>query len=119
MEGWPTVNTRTAIPVDRLVREKALDLYRFIDKVIKNPGRVKIRRKVALGREEEKVLGVAREENVDLVVLDIPNKSFFSNLIARAKFVRIVSRLPCPVLLNPVLEKAWPRLPPYYRTAKT
>jgi nucleotide-binding universal stress UspA family protein len=54
MEGWPMPNNPTAIPLDRLVREKALDLYRFIEKVIRNPGRVKIRRKVALGHEEEK-----------------------------------------------------------------
>jgi len=64
-------NNPTAIPLDRLVREKALDLYRFIEKVIRNPGRVKIRRKVALGHEEENILGVAREENIDLVVLGI------------------------------------------------
>src|ERR1700741_2058711 len=37
MEGWPQQNAPTAIPVDRLVREKALDLYRFIEKVIRNP----------------------------------------------------------------------------------
>jgi hypothetical protein len=36
-----------------LLGEKALDLYRFIAKVVKNPGRLKIRRKVALGNKEE------------------------------------------------------------------
>jgi nucleotide-binding universal stress UspA family protein len=79
MEGWPMLNTQTTIPLDRLVREKALDLYRFIEKVIRNSGRVKIRRKVALGHEEEKILGVAREENIDLVVLGIRNESFFGS----------------------------------------
>jgi nucleotide-binding universal stress UspA family protein len=79
MEGWPMLNTQTTIPLDRLVCEKALDLYRFIEKVIRNSGRVKIRRKVALGHEEEKILGVAREENIDLVVLGIRNESFFGS----------------------------------------
>jgi nucleotide-binding universal stress UspA family protein len=106
MEGWPMLNTQTTIPVDRLVREKALDLYRFIEKVIRNPGRVKIRRKVALGQEDEKILGVAREENIDLVVLGIRNGSFFANLMARAKFLKIISRLSCPVLLRPALGKS-------------
>jgi nucleotide-binding universal stress UspA family protein len=105
MEGWPMLNTQITIPLDRLVREKALDLYRFIEKVIRNPGRVKIRRKVALGHEEEKILGVAREENIDLVVLGIRNESFFSYLMGRAKLLKIISRLPCPVLLKPVFGK--------------
>jgi nucleotide-binding universal stress UspA family protein len=105
MEGWPMLNTQTTIPLDRLVREKALDLYRFIEKVIRNPGRVKIRRKVALGHEEEKILGVAREENIDLVVLGIRNESFFSYLMGRAKLLKIISRLPCPVLLKLVFGK--------------
>ena len=106
MEGWPLPDTPAAIPVDRLVREKALDLYRFIENVIRNPGRLKIRRKVALGVEEEKIPGVAREENVDLVVLGMENKSFLSNLISRARFLKITSRLPCPVVLNPTFIKA-------------
>ena len=100
-------NTQMAIPVDRLVREKALDLYRFIEKVVRNPGRVKIRRKVVLGLEEEKILGVAREENIDLVVLSIRNESFLSTLMARAKFLKIISRLPCPVLLRPAFDKSF------------
>ena len=107
MEGWPILNTQTTIPVDRLVREKALDLYRFIEKVVRNPGRVKISRKVALGLEEEKILGVAREENIDLVVLSIRNESFLSTLMARAKFLKIISRLPCPVLLRPAFDKSF------------
>ena len=109
MEGWPILNTQTTIPVDRLVREKALDLYRFIEKVVRNPGQIKIRRKVALGLEEEKILGVAREENIDLVVLSIRNESFLSTLIARAKFLKIISRLPCPVLLKPAFDKFFAR----------
>ena len=100
MEGWPMPDPPAAIPVDRLLREKALDLYRFIEKVIRNPGRLKIRRKVTLGHEEEKILGVAREENIDLVVLGN------SNLMTRSKFLKIISRLPCPVLLKPAFGKS-------------
>jgi len=105
MEGWPPSNTPISIPLDRLVREKALDLYHFIEKVVRNPNNLKIRRKVALGLEEEKIVGVAREENIDLVVLGVRNESFFSNLLDRAKFVKIMSRLPCPVLLKPGFGK--------------
>ena len=59
----PTLNPPAPIPVDRLLGEKALDLYRFIARVVKNPGRLKIRRKVALGNKEEQILGVAKQEN--------------------------------------------------------
>ena len=110
MEGWPLLNISTSIPIDRLIREKMLDLYRFIESVVRNP-RLKIRRKVALGQEEEKILGVAREENIDLVVLGIRNESFLSNLIARAKFLKIVSRLPCPVLIRPEFGKSLTKHP--------
>jgi nucleotide-binding universal stress UspA family protein len=77
MEGMPALNRPVGIPLDRLLREKALDLYRFIEKVVRNPGPLKIRRKVVLGNEAEKILGVAEEENIDLVVLAVPQKSLF------------------------------------------
>ncbi len=101
MEGAPMLNPPAAIPVDRLLREKALDLYNFIEKVIRNPGPLKIRRKVALGNKAEKILGVAKEENIDLVVLAVRKQSFFPYLMARGKLLRMISRMPCPVLLKP------------------
>src|SRR5262245_15671463 len=57
MEGAPTLNPPAGIPIDRLLREKALDLYRFIEKVVRRRGQVKIRRKIALGDKAEKILG--------------------------------------------------------------
>ena len=39
MEGSPVLNRPPAIPIDRLLREKALDLYRFIERVVKNRDR--------------------------------------------------------------------------------
>ena len=77
MEGAPMLNPPAAIPVDRLLREIALDLYYFIEKVVRNSGPLKISRKVALGNKAEKILGVAKEENIDLVVLAVRKQSFF------------------------------------------
>src|SRR5437899_7651934 len=110
MEGAPMLNPPAGIPVDRLLREKALDLYHFIEKVVRNPGRLKIRRKVALGNKEEKILGVAREEGIDLVVLPIRKKSFFPYLMARGKLLKMISRFPCPVLLKSPFGEPWPHL---------
>ena len=108
MEGAPMLNPPAGIPVDRLLSEKALDLYRFIEKVVRNPGQVKIRRKVALGNKAEKILGVVKDERIDLVVLAIRKTSFFSYLMARGRLLRMISRFPCPVLLKPSFDEPWP-----------
>jgi nucleotide-binding universal stress UspA family protein len=108
MEGWPMPNRPASIPVDRLLSERALDLYRFIEKVVRNPSRLKIRRKVALGNEEEKILGVAREDGIDLVVLSIRKTSLFPYLMARGKLLKMISKFHCPVLLNPSFGAPWP-----------
>jgi universal stress protein A len=111
MEGAPMLNPPAAIPVDRLLREKTLDLYRFIEKVVRNPGALKIRRKVVLGKKAEKILGVAEEENIDLVVLAIrQKKSFFPYLMAGGKLLKMISRFPCPVLLKSPVGEPWPHV---------
>ncbi|MGN6719001.1 MAG: universal stress protein [Candidatus Binatia bacterium] len=108
MEGAPMLNTSARIPVDKLLREKALDLYNFIEKVVRNPGRVTIRRKVALGNEAEKIQRTANEELIDLVVLTFRKQAFFRHIMARARFLRVIARMPCPVLLTPALDERLP-----------
>ena len=107
MEGVPMLNPPATIPVDRLLSEKALDLYRFVENAVKNPGPVKIRRKVALGDKADKILRVADEENIDLVVLAFRKTAFFPYL-ARGSLLKIISRFPCPVLLKPPFDEPWP-----------
>ena len=63
------LNRPARISVDRLLSEKALDLYHFIEKVVRDPERLMIRRKVMLGNKTETILRVVEEENIDLVVL--------------------------------------------------
>jgi universal stress protein A len=101
MEGYPMLNPPAGIPVDRLLREKALDLYNFIQKVVRNRGQVRITRKVTLGNNTEKILAVVNEERIDLVVLGVRKTSFFPYLLARGKLLKMISRFPCPVLLKP------------------
>jgi universal stress protein A len=108
MEGYPLANFPVSIPVDRLLREKALDLHNFIEQVVRYPGQVKITRKVALGKESEKLLGIVQEERIDLVVLGVRKTSSFLYLMAREKLLRMISRLPCPVLLKPSPDEPWP-----------
>jgi len=110
MEGSPMLNPPPAIPVDRLLREKALDLYHFIKNAVRNPGRLKITRKVALGNKAETILQVSKDEGIDLVVLAVQKKSLFAFLMARGKLVKMISRFPCPVLLKPASNGPWPLL---------
>ena len=37
------LNRPARIPVDRLLSEKALDFYHFVEKVVKNPGQLMIK----------------------------------------------------------------------------
>ena len=101
LEGYPLLNPPAAIPVDRLLQEKALDLYNFIEKVVGNPGNLQISRKVTMGNKTEQILGVVNEERIDIVVLGVRKTSFSSYLMARWKLLTAISQFPCPVLLTP------------------
>ena len=109
MEGAPMLNRPARIPVDRLLSEKALDLYRFIEKVVKTPGRLTIRRKVMLGNKAETILRVIEDENIDLVVLTVRNKSIFPYLMNGGKSLKMISGFPCAVVLKPPFRAAWPQ----------
>ena len=110
MEGPPMLNPPVRIPIDQLLREKALDLHHFVEKVVRTPGRLTIRRKVMLGNKAETILRVIEDENIDLVVLTVRNKSFFPYLMNRGKLLKIISRFPCPVVLNAPFRALWPQL---------
>jgi nucleotide-binding universal stress UspA family protein len=86
MEGYPTLNPAAAIPVDRLLREKALDLYRLIDKVVRNSGQIKITRKVTLGNKAEKILG-GRQRGKDRSSGACPSESILFPLCNGSKKV--------------------------------
>ena len=109
MEGSPILKPPVRIPVDRLLREEALDLYHFIEKVVSNPGQLKITRKVVLGNKAETILRVVKDENIDLVVLAVQDKSFSPHLTAPRKLLKMISRFPCPVLLRPPFGEPWPQ----------
>ncbi|HEX7229511.1 MAG TPA: universal stress protein [Candidatus Binatia bacterium] len=109
MEGAPMLNESASIPVDELLGEKALDLYNFIEKVIRNPCRVKISRRVAFGIRAEKILETVNKELIGLVVLSFRKQPLFRYLLARARFLRVIMRMPCPVLLTPPFDDERPR----------
>ncbi len=108
-EGWPIPpHGPTRIPVDRLLREKSLDLYNFIQKVVGNPGTLRVRRRMEMGNPAKEIVGVAKEERIDLIVLALQKKSLFSYLMARGTLLKFIWRFPCPVLLTPPIPRERP-----------
>lgn len=73
------------LPVDKLLEDAALDLYRFIESTL-SPGqlaRLKPVRKLAIGKAREEVPRVAIQEKADLIVLASSEPSFISCAFTR------------------------------------
>ena len=107
-EGWPiSPNAPHRMPVDRLFREKSLDLYNFIQEAVGSHSSLRIKRRVRMGKPAKEIVAVAREEGVGLVVLALQKKSLFSYLTAQGTLLKFIWRFPCPVLLTPPIYKDW------------
>jgi len=82
-EGWPFFGAEPpARPIDILLRERTLDLWNFIDRIVPDPATIKLRKIVRLGTLRKEIIAVAREEAIDLIVLEPHNRFLFSNLIS-------------------------------------
>ncbi len=106
-EGLPVPSSGSMgrIAVDVWIGEKALDLYNFVQKTIPNPHRVTIKRMVRIGSPAREIRAVAKQEKIDLIVLESRRKSFFSYLAARGTFLKLISKFPYPVLLTPPISR--------------
>lgn len=98
----------SARPLDALLSERALDLWRFKERALGNKGSAKIKTIVRLGKVRDEIAAVAREENVDLIVVELRKRFLFSNPAGR-RLLRTVHKLPYPVLLPPQLVEDRPR----------
>lgn len=108
-DGWPFLDMQPSVrPLDLLLRERALDLWRFIERTVHDNGAAKVKRMVRLGKVREEIASVAREENIDLVVLELRKRLLFPTLATR-KLLKIISKLPCPVLLAPPIDEDTPK----------
>jgi nucleotide-binding universal stress UspA family protein len=108
-DGWPYMDRQPSVrPLDVLLRERALDLWRFIERTVRDNGPTKVKRMVRLGKVREEIAAVAREENIDLVVLELRKRFLFPSLATR-KLLKIIDKLPCPVLLAPPADESTPK----------
>jgi nucleotide-binding universal stress UspA family protein len=107
-DGWPYLDVPPSVrPLDVLLRERALDLWRFIEQTIHDRSSTSIKRMVRLGKVREEIAAVAREENIDLVVMELRKRLLFPSRATR-KLLKIIDKLPCPVLLAPPIDEDTP-----------
>lgn len=100
-EAWPFFDAQhRRRPVDRLLKERALDLWNFLDGAIERPAPAAVKRLIRVGSLPDEIIAVARQENIDMIVLELRNRFLFPNL-ARRRLLKIIDRLPYPVLLAP------------------
>ena len=107
-EGAPMrMRDSNPIPLDRLVMEKALDLYHFIHEALGNAVDLRISRRVRIGKPTKEIIRVANEEKVDLIVLAMRKVSLLSFLSTRGEWLKLLWKFPCPVLLAPSVPRSW------------
>lgn len=100
-EAWPFFDAQQRRrPVDRLLSERALDLWNFLHGAIQEPASPMVKRLVRVGSMREEIIVAARQENIDMIVLELRNRILFRNR-ARRRLLKIIDRLPYPVLLAP------------------
>ena len=103
--------------VDRIVSEAALDLNRFFEKHLNEfHTHSKIKKRVVLGQVVEKIVDVAREEDVDLIVMAPRIHGILKRLILGSVTEKVTRKAPCPVLsvYEPQRRRPWrgKRIPP-------
>jgi nucleotide-binding universal stress UspA family protein len=101
VEGFPLqLHDSRNWPLDVVRRERTLDMWNFVERIVSFPSRDRITKLVRMGRLAKEIGAVIREEHVDLVVLRLRKRFVFPDLGA-LKVLRIARRLSCPVLVGP------------------
>lgn len=105
LEGSPfSAHEFPALPVDVLLRERSLDLWNFIGRVVEGNNQIKITKRLRIGSLVKEIAIVAQEETIDLIVLELRKRFPFPGL-ATLKLFRMIRNLGCPVLLGPPIGK--------------
>lgn len=59
----------------------------------------RVERRARVGREAEKILEVARQEKVDLIIMGTFGRTGLNRLLCGSVTARVVKEAPCPVLI--------------------
>jgi nucleotide-binding universal stress UspA family protein len=85
--------------VDKIVKEATLDLHRFLEGHREDLGRVPlVRKRVVLGDVVEKIIAVAHEEQVDLIVMSPRPHGNLRRFLLGSVTDQVTREAPCPVL---------------------
>ncbi|OGQ82679.1 MAG: hypothetical protein A3F90_19220 [Deltaproteobacteria bacterium RIFCSPLOWO2_12_FULL_60_19] len=90
----------TPLPLDRLLRERRLDLYHFMHERLRPEelAEVKIIPMVRLGEVVEEIGAAAKEVGCDLVVMTSRKRARIARLFSKSLTQQVVRLAPCPVL---------------------
>src|SRR5262245_36724202 len=101
VEGFPLrLDDSRNFPLDVVWRERALDLWNFVERTGGSTSCDRITKLIRMGSLATETAAVIREEHVDLLVLKLRKRFVFPDLGA-LKLLRIARRLSCPVLVGP------------------
>jgi universal stress protein A len=111
--------------VDKVIKEGHLDLNRFLEKHTEELRRVPtVRKKVVLGDVVNRIVDVAREEEVDLIVMSPRPHGTLKRFFLGSVTDRVTRKAPCPVvslclekLARPLRGKLIPAMPAPLRNA--
>jgi nucleotide-binding universal stress UspA family protein len=92
------------ISLDLLLRERALDLWNFINRNVHGTHWARVTRRVRMGSLVKEIAAITPEENIDLIVIELRKWRLFPDL-ATLKLLKMVKSLPCPVLLDPPITR--------------
>ena len=97
VEGFPLqLDDPGNFPMDVLRRERALDLWNFVDRTVGSASGDRITNLIRMGSLAKEIAAVIRAEHVDLLVLKLRRRFVLPDLAA-LKLLRIARRLSCPV----------------------
>ena len=101
VDGWRfPADGLAAIPLDLVMRERALDLWNFVEREAEPLSQDRVKKVVRLGKFTREITNFMRDEEVDLLVLKLRRRRRFPELTT-LQLVTIAGRLSCPVLLDP------------------
>ena len=96
--GW--VPPFKPFALDELMRNKAMDLVRFLEEMVEPELRhgVRMTPLVRVGEVVDEVVAAAKETQCDLIVMTSRERSWLGRLVTSSLTQRVVRSAPCPVL---------------------
>jgi len=111
VDGMPfPLENSAPVPVDVMLRERALDLWNFVEQQAGRMNQDRIRKVVRIGKLAREISAIMSSEDVDLLVLELHGRRLFPDFTT-LRLLTIAGRLSCPVLIDPPAprERSEPR----------